>query len=204
MIGQLRGTVIERALDGTIVVDVGGVGYEVLVPLSAYGRLPAPPETATIYVHTHMREDALQLFGFLHPNDRAAFRILMTVSSVGPKLAMSILSHLDAATLAQAIAREDRKALSGISGVGKKIVERLVLELKDKLGGFHVASDASMPIPTIPVSRRELGPLGQLTGILVSMGFRPLEAERAIAAIAPGADGKTQEQLLREALASMS
>lgn len=191
-------------MDGSIVLDVGGVGYEVFVPLGALGRLPMN-ERVTLHVHTHVREDALVLYGFVTPEDRVAFRTLMGVSSVGPKLALAVLSHLSARELAAAIAREDRKALSGIPGVGKKIVERLALELKDKVGLFASPSSAGgISSPATAVVARPSGPLGSVAGMLVSMGFRPSEADRAVAAIAPGAEGKDTGALLREALAALA
>jgi Holliday junction DNA helicase RuvA len=207
VIGRLKGQILERSLDGSAVLDVNGVGYDVLVPLQSLARLPGPPAEVVLHVHTHVREDALSLFGFATLEDRAAFRTLMTVSSIGPKLALGILSHLDARALAAAIAREDRKTLQGVPGVGKKLVDRLVLELKDKLGfasatgtssitsgGTVIAPLAAMPLPS--------GPLATVATMLVSMGFRSVEADRACAAIAPTADGKTVEQLLREALSA--
>ncbi len=210
MIGRLKGLIVERAIDGTAVLDVSGVGYEVLVPLQSLARLPGPPAEVVLHIHTHVREDALQLFGFASTEDRAAFRTLLGVSSIGPKLALSILSHLDARSLAAAIAREDRKTLQGISGVGKKLVDRLILELKDKLGFVNsttttITSGGTVLSPlTAGGSTQGLsGPLAQVGSMLVSMGFRGVEADRAIAAIAKDADGKTVELLLREALASM-
>jgi Holliday junction DNA helicase RuvA len=206
VIGRLKGQIVERALDGTVVLDVSGVGYEVLVPLQSLARMPGPPAEVVMHVHTHVREDAFSLFGFASTEDRAAFRTLMGVSSIGPKLALGILSHLDARGLAAAIAREDRKTLQGIPGLGKKLVDRLVLELKDKLGfvastAASITSGGTIVAPLAsPVAS---GPLGQVGAMLVSMGFRGVEADRAIAAIAKDADGKTVETLLREALAAM-
>lgn len=208
MIGRLKGQIVERSLDGTAVVDVSGVGYDVLVPLQSLARLPGPPAEVVLHVHTHVREDALSLFGFATLEDRAAFRTLLGVSSIGPKLALGILSHLDARTLAAAIAREDRKTLQAVPGVGKKLVDRLVLELKDKLGfAQHQGSPASITsggtviAPLAPAPALS-GPLGTVATMLVSMGFRSVEADRAVAAIAATADGKTVEQLLREALSA--
>lgn len=200
MIGRLTGTIAERAVDGSIVLDVNGVGYEVFVPLGTLGKLP-PNERVTLHVHTHVREDALVLYGFATSEDRAAFRTLLGVSSVGPKLALAVLSHLSARELASAIAREDRAAFQGIPGVGKKIVERLALELKDKLGFVSPSSVGTVVSPTLVA--RPTGPLGSVAGMLVSMGFRPSEAERAVAAIAAHAEGKDTGALIREALAAL-
>lgn len=203
MIGRLHGVIVERGLDGSVVLDVSGVGYEVFVPLGSLGRLPAAPSPVTLYVHTHVREDALVLYGFGTVEDRAAFRTLLGVSSIGPKVALAVLSQLDASQLAQAIARQDKHALGGISGVGKKLVERLLLELKDKLGfvsaGAANAMTAGGPAPAPLPS----GPLASAVSALISMGFRPAEADRAVAAVAKDADGKSVEQILREALAAV-
>lgn len=207
MIGRLKGVVVERSIDGTIVVDVHGVGYDVLVPLQTLARMPSPPQEVVLHVHTVVREDAFLLFGFASLEDRAAFRTLLTVSSIGPKLAVGILSHLDAQNLAAAIAREDRKTLQSIPGVGKKLVDRIVLELKDKLGFATTSTITSngtvlAPMPG-PTPSGLTGPLGQVQAVLVSMGFRPVEAERAAAAIAPTSEGKAVDVLLREALAAL-
>ena len=206
MIGRLTGTIVERAGDGSIVLDVSGVGYEVFVPLGSLGRMPSDAPV-TLHVHTHVREDALVLYGFATAEDRAAFRTLLGVSSVGPKLALAVLSHLSARELAAAIARQDRAAFQGIPGVGKKIVERLALELKDKLG--FVSPHEAREAPGRTHADGQLlrsskdSPLGNVGGMLVSMGFRPSEADRAVAAIAKSADGKDPSVLLREALAAL-
>ncbi len=199
MIGRLRGVIVERGLDGAVVLEVGGVGYEVFVPLGALGRLP--PGEVTLHVHTHVREDAFTLYGFPTSDDRAAFRTLLGVSSIGPKVALAVLSHLDARALAQAIARQDKTLLTRIPGVGKKLVERLLLELQDKLA-FVAAGSSSGTIVAAPAPAPS-GPLQQAAAVLVSMGFRPQEADRAVAAVAKDAEGKTVEQLLREALAAV-
>jgi Holliday junction DNA helicase RuvA len=199
VIGRLRGVIVERGLDGAVVLEVGGVGYEVFVPLGALGRLP--PGEVTLHVHTHVREDAFTLYGFPTSDDRAAFRTLLGVSSIGPKVALAVLSHLDARALAQAIARQDKTLLTRIPGVGKKLVERLLLELQDKLA-FVAAGSSSGTIVAAPAPAPS-GPLQQAAAVLVSMGFRPQEADRAVAAVAKDAEGKTVEQLLREALAAV-
>jgi len=148
VIGRLLGTVIERGVDGCCVIDVAGVGYEVFVPLRSMGRLPA--ERATLHVHTHVREEALTLFGFETLADRVAFRLLLGISGVGPKLAMAILSELSANDLRGVVARQDKPRFAAISGVGKKTAERLVLELRDKvelLGSASSAGTISAPAP---------------------------------------------------------
>ena len=203
MIGRLTGNILDQTLDGTCVIDVNGVGYEVHVPLGTLGRLPAPPERATLHVHTQLREDSLTLYGFASLDDRSAFRTLLSVTGIGPKLALGILSSLDARELAEAINRGDKGRFKGVSGVGKKLVDRLVLELKDKLhfgaGGFVMPTVArAAPQPLLD------GPLGKVHGALVQMGYKPAEADLAIHKIEPHADGKATETLLREALSALA
>ena len=205
MIGRLTGIIVDQTLDGACVVDVSGVGYEVFVPLGALGRLPRAPERVTLHVHTQMREDALTLYGFASLEDRTAFRTLLGVNGVGPKLALGIMSSLNASELADALNRGDKARFKGISGVGPKIVERLVLELKDKL---HFVGGAG--VPALPASRSSApqsaftGVLATVHGALVQMGFKPFEAETALQKIQPEAEGKAAEELLREALASLA
>jgi len=200
VIGRLSGTVVEQHLDGSIIVDVSGVGYEVFVPLGTLGRLPTAPEKVVLHIHTHQpREDPMVLYGFANLDDRTAFRALLGVSTVGPKLALSILSHLGAAELADAIQRQDRTRFKGISGVGKKIVERLMLELKDKLAPLH--SSGIVPVAAMGAGVPRLtGPLAIVHGALVQMGFKPNEADAACEKIQPLSEGKPAEELLRDAL----
>ena len=197
--------IAERFVDGSCIVDVGGVGYEVLVPLGTLGRLPAPPEPVTLHVHTHAREDALVLFGFATDDDRTAFRTLLGVSNVGPKLALAILGAMDAHGLAAAIATQDPARFKGIPGVGKRTAERVILELKDKLGFASLGAAPSAPIRAPRVNgSASSAPLAQLASVLVGMGWKAAEADRAVAAIAPEAEGKPMETLLREALAQLA
>ena len=127
MIGTITGTIAHRDADGSVIVDVHGVGYEVFLPAGAAGRVELEPaQPVSFHVHTHVREDTLTLFGFATADDRAAFRALLKVSSIGPKLALSILGVMNASELHDAIARQDKTAFKGISGVGKKTVERIL------------------------------------------------------------------------------
>ena len=184
-------------------LDVAGVGYEVWVPLGTLGRLPGPPDEITLHVHTHVREDALVLYGFARSEDRAAFRTLLTISGVGPKLALAILGAMDARGLASAIASQDKARFKGIPGVGKRTTERLLLELKDKLGFVSAG-----PMPRLSGAAQAAapavdGPLPVVASLLVGMGFKPHEADRAIAQIAPDSDGKSVEELMKLALGSI-
>lgn len=205
MIGRLSGVLAQRGVDGTCVVDVGGVGYEVTVPLGTLGKLPADGERVTLTVHTHVREDSLTLYGFATPDDREAFRALLSVSQIGPKLAMAILSVLDASALARAVALSDRDAFKGIAGVGKKTVERVLLDLKDKV----LASPSSVGMLASPAPkpvRAPSDPLSVVAGALVTMGYKPSEADRALSLLAErgrGQGGEDAQTLLREALAAL-
>jgi Holliday junction DNA helicase RuvA len=181
------------------VLDVGGVGYEVFVPIRNLGQLPIA-ESATLHVHTHVREDALILYGFTTPEDRAAFRILLTVSGVGPKLALTVLSDLSAAELGQVVARGERGRLEAISGVGKKTAARLLLELKDKIPAIGFAPG---PLDVAPAPKPLGDSASQVCDALTRLGFSRAQAEAAVTQL----DGPTEkmpvEQLLRRALASL-
>lgn len=201
MIGRLSGVLCERSDDGAVIVDVGGVGYEVYVPLGAAGRLPPPPEKVTLHVHTHVREDALVLYGFPSQADRDAFRALLGVSSIGPRIALSIMSVLDAERLAVAVTRGDKAAFKGISGVGKKTVERLMIDLKDKLVAVAAAAAAAGRAATAaPHPAPPTGPLATVAAALVQMGYRQAEADRAVSQLEGREEGEPVEKLLKEAL----
>lgn len=205
MIGRLTGTVTQED-DGNVVVDVGGVGYEVVVPLGTLGRAATDAEgRTTLFVHTHVREDAFSLFGFASDADRLAFRTLIGISNVGPKMAISVLSALPAPELGAAIARKEIGRLTAISGVGKKTAERLLLELKDKLPVFE-ASAPRGPSRT-PQAPRDASPAptGELLArALTSMGYRPSEAERAVDQLRDRLDEAPLADLLKEALAFLA
>lgn len=198
MIGRLFGNVIDDSADGALVLDVGGVGYEVFVPLGLIGRTGR--ESVSLHVHTHVREDAITLFGFANEPDRFAFRTLLSVSGIGPKLALAILSALDSSELALAIERGDKNAFKGISGVGKKTVEHLLVDLKGKLQPGAGAS--SKAAPARPVSRAPNSDV--VVALLCNMGFRRPEAEAAVASLGDEAISELPvDQLLRDALARL-
>jgi Holliday junction DNA helicase RuvA len=181
MIGRLRGKIVGQGDDGVTTIDVGGVGYEVMLPLGATGRVRAEDDGAiTIHVHTVVREDAFQLFGFPSLEERHVFRMLIGVSSVGPKTALAILGAMSVAELAGAIARQELRALVGVSGVGRKIAERILLELKDKLGAMELAGAPAAPT-TAPAGASAKAEL--LRGALATMGFKPPEVERAVESV---------------------
>jgi Holliday junction DNA helicase RuvA len=202
VIGRLLGNVIERGIDGCCVLDVAGVGYEVFVPLRSMGRLPA--ERATLHVHTHVREEALMLFGFETAADRVAFRLLLGISGVGPKLAMAIMSELSANDLRAVVAHQDKGRFAAISGVGKKTAERLVLELRDKvdlLGSASSAGTISAPVPLAPPPSTRAG---EAVSALVNLGFSRNEAEQAVAKVAAKDETRPLEVLVRQALGTLA
>jgi len=199
MIGRLTGRVLGHEADGSVVIDVGGVGYEVTAPLGTLGRATADPDgRITLWIHTHVREDALALFGFADDPERTAFRTLIGVSNVGPKIAIAVLGALPVAELSRAVARRDLGALTAISGVGKKIAERLLLELRDRLpDAAALASSAAVPArPGMQAG----GTTDRLRAALTGMGFKPAEADRAVSALEPRLSAAPFEDLLREAL----
>jgi Holliday junction DNA helicase RuvA len=203
MIGRLTGRVIEED-DGTTVLDVNGVGYELVTPLGTIGRARADDDgKVTLFVHTHVREDQLSLFGFASEGDRVAFRTLIGVSSVGPKTAIAVLSALPARELGLAIARKELGKLTAIAGIGKKTAERLLLELKDKL----TVLSAAPPRPEAPGALVAAPPSsnGELLGrALVNMGYKAAEAERAVELLGEKIIELPLPDLLREALAVLS
>ena len=203
MIGRLRGRVLSDEVEG-VVLDVHGVGYEVTVPLGTLGRAPANDAgEVTLFVHTHVREDVFSLFGFATDTDRLAFRVLIGVSSVGPKTAIAVLSALPAGDLARAIAAKDVGKLMSIPGIGKKSAERLVLELRDKLpasaASAKTAAGAATGQPTAESAHGDL-----LLSALVRMGYKVQEAERAVSAMAARAEELPLPEALREALALLA
>ncbi|MFQ5464480.1 MAG: Holliday junction branch migration protein RuvA [Thermodesulfobacteriota bacterium] len=139
MIAYINGIIIHKSTD-SVVVDVGGVGYELFIPLSTYYNLPDEGASAAFRVHTHHKDDAINLYGFLTGEEKELFRLLIGVSGVGPRLARNILSGITVADLAAAIGSGDRAALSAVPGVGAKSAERLIMELKDKVAALAVAA----------------------------------------------------------------
>ena len=194
MIAQLRGRLLRKEPQEAV-VEVGGVGYRVTIPLSTFYRIGEPGSEVTLLTHTHVREDALALFGFLTAVEQALFERLIAVSGVGPKLAVSILSGIEAPDLVTALRESDIARLTRIPGVGKKTAERLVLELKDKMQDLPSSAAA----PSAPG-----GAADDIVSALVHLGYSRPEAERAAErAMREHSDGRF-EDLLRFALQVVS
>ena len=200
MIARLRGTLLEKQ-PNRIVVDVGGVGYDVAVPLSTFYGLGEPGTGVALRVHTHVREDALALYGFATALELDLFERLISISGIGPKVALAVLSGIEPIELIGAVERGDLARLTAIPGVGKKTSERIVLELKDRLPRAHVAAVAASPdgAPEPSAVRDDL------LSALMNLGYhRPL-AERAVdAALKIAGRDAGFERTLRQALRELA
>ena len=190
MIGSLRGKLIEKR-PNLVLLDVGGVGYQVLIPLSTFTSLGALHAEATLLVHTHVREDQLSLYGFLTAREKQCFELLISASGVGPSLALKILSGMSLDELVPAIRKGDLAQLVRIPGVGRKTAERIVLELRDKLAAVDV------PEAGKPATRSQLE--SDVASALVNLGYDERAVESAMAK-SRGTVGNDFESLLRGSL----
>lgn len=197
MIAQLTGKVVRKG-EGTVVVSVGGVGYLVAVSETTHGALP-PGAEVSLRIHTAVREDAIELFGFGSELEEILFHELVRVPGVGPRTAMGILSGAPPEELARMIASADYARLKKLPGVGKKTAERMVVDLQDRLKPFAGPLPAAGPAPAAP--RKPVAPADDLLLALSDLGFKPAEAERlaALARDRAGLDAPL-EKLVREAL----
>ena len=194
MIAFLRGRVLDKS-PNRIIIDVNGVGYEVHVPLSTYYDIGDAGSDVSLHVHTHVREDALQLYGFLTPLEQLLFQRLIGISGIGPKLAVSVLSGIGSRELVTAVQQADLARLTRIPGVGKKTAERIVLELKDRLGDVPAAPDTAGARPSAGDRLRS-----DLVSALENLGYhRPL-AEKAVDATRKPDIDATFEDALKSAL----
>ncbi|MCU0255105.1 MAG: Holliday junction branch migration protein RuvA [Vicinamibacterales bacterium] len=201
MIALLRGRLVEKH-PNRLIVDVGGVGYDVAVPLSTFYDLAEPGSDVSLRVHTHVREDLIALYGFGSALEQSLFERLISVNGVGPKLAMAVLSGIEPADLVKAVRTADVARLSSIPGIGRKTAERVVLELKDKLpvapadagaGPAAVAGDTDAELRTDVLSA------------LVNLGYQRAHAEKAIGAVLKDPQGpRVFDRVLRQALRGLS
>ncbi len=184
-----------------LTLDVQGVGYEVHIPLSTYSALPNLDEVTALNIHTHLREDAIQLFGFLTHSEKELFLLLTTVSGIGPKLALSALSSLPVTELIRAVQAEDIDKLSTVPGIGKKSASRIALELKDKVGKIQPAM-AQVSASEGPGFD---GPFEDALSALVNLGYRPQDAKEALRRVTKGAAGPVVlKNLIREGLKELA
>ena len=192
MIAHLRGRLFAKQ-PGQAIVEAGGVGYDVTISVPTFTSLPAEGAEVSLYIYTHVREDALALFGFMERNEKRLFERLITVSGVGPKLAITILSGLNPERTVEAIRAQDHATLTRIPGVGKKLAERLVVELKEKLEDLAVA----------PAAQKRLAPAADdVLSALVNLGYQRPAAQKAIEAAIEKekAAGEDFDALFRAAL----
>jgi Holliday junction DNA helicase RuvA len=199
MIGRLRGEILAKH-PPQVLIDVGGVGYEVEAPMSTFYDLPAVGEPVTLITHLLVREDAHVLYGFLRERDRALFRDLLKVTGVGAKMALAILSGMDAQRFAACVEQEDITGLSRLPGIGKKTAQRLVMEMKDRLSGLGSGAAHLVIAQAADAPSAADDPLADAVSALVALGYKPPDANRMARAVDDG--GKTSEEIIRAALKS--
>jgi len=193
MIALLTGQIAYKTPDH-IILDVHGVGYRVLIPFSTYYELPEDG-AVSLHIHTSVREDAIQLYGFRTRLEKSFFQLLISVSGVGPKLARDILSNIQPAPLAQALGHSDTQQLSAIPGIGKKTAERLILELKDKVGKLDMTSLPAAEQREIPGNDI----LDDVASALLNLGYKEQLVRKALGAL-DASQGGSVEDLLKQAL----
>ena len=200
MITFLDGKLVS-ALPTQAIVDVGGVGYEIFIPLSSYDKLPSVGQPIRILTHLAVREDAHLLYGFMTAAERDLFRLLVNnVSGIGPKLALAVLSGMSVTSFKAAVVNSDVTAISKISGLGKKTAERIVLELKDKVGvaaAWEAASAAHAPTP-------EQGQANEAVLALIALGYKQVDAHKAVHDLQQKGEGKSAEELVKLTLKRMA
>ena len=200
VIGRLSGTIMQKKTP-SLIVDVNGVGYEVEAPMSTIYALPGEGDKVNLFIHTHVREDAIQLFGFASEIERRFFRTLIKISGVGAKMALAILSGISAQGFAAYVQQEDAKALTQLPGIGRKTAERLIIEMRDKLEKevfMGALPDAHHP-PRDPVAMPHVASAAaEAITALVALGYKPPEANKMIKGMPKQID--SAEELIRLAL----
>ncbi|MEA5050135.1 MAG: Holliday junction branch migration protein RuvA [Oscillospiraceae bacterium] len=182
MIYSLRGTLLKKTTDSAV-ISCGGVGFFVMIPTSVYAELPETGKTASLYTYLNVKEDGLELYGFADEAQQQTFRTLLSVSGVGPRVALSVLSVYDPQRVALSVAAGDHKAFTACAGVGPKLAQRIVLELKDKLGGLAGADAAA--VSAAQTAQAAGGAYGDAIAALVSLGYGQSEAAAAVSSFAP-------------------
>ena len=205
MIGRLRGTLLEK-LAPEVLIECGGIGYEVTMPMTSIYALPELNEQAIIYTHFVVREDAQLLYGFANKIERRLFRLVIKVNGVGPKLGLAILSSMSADQFVSCVAHDDLTSIVKIPGVGKKTAERLLIEMRDRLKDWQVTSTGSLATDTLPIELHHENTFvtnakGDATNALVSLGYSQQQADKAIRVVFKA--DSTSEDLIRDALKAM-
>jgi len=199
MIGRLRGEIVEKQAPD-LLIDVNGVGYEVQAPLSSLIAIGKIGEPVTLYTHLAVREDAHQLYGFSDKAQRTMFRTLIKVSGVGPKLALGILSSMDADTFARCIQQQEVTALTKLPGVGKKTAERLIVEMQDRLKEWQTPAPLWAAMDQAEEASHN-DKLAEAESALVALGYKPQEATKMLSKVADNVE--SSEEMIRLALKSM-
>jgi holliday junction DNA helicase RuvA len=195
MIAHLRGRLLSKH-PNQVVVETAGVGYEINISVPTFSELPGNGSEVALHIHTHVREDLIALYGFLRPAEKQLFEKLITVSGIGPKLAITILSGMAANELAGAIRGNDLTRLTKIPGIGKKTAERMVLELRDKLP--ETAGISLSPAPTMNAVEEDV------LSALVNLGYQRAAAEKVLASVVKNGKSGSFDGMFREALAGLS
>jgi Holliday junction DNA helicase RuvA len=200
MIAMLSGTLRVRE-PGRLIVATAGVGYEVFVPLSTYYRMPSVGAEVDLAIRQVVREDALLLYGFASSAEKQAFDLLMGIQHVGPKLALAILSVLAPKDLVAAISHEDVERIDAVPGVGAKVAERIVRELRDKVGLLNLATPATIDVASINGHVKGGSLVDDAISALINLGYKPAEAKRAVDAVDASDENDDLEKLIRKSLA---
>lgn len=196
MIGRLQGVLLRKE-PPALMLDVGGVGYELEAPMTTFYELPAVGERVTLYTHLVVREDAHLLYGFVRESQRRLFRELLKVNGVGPRVALAVLSGLSDEEFSRCVAQEDIARLTKVPGIGRKTAERLVIEMRDKL-----PKDIPLPASTAAGPAAPGDPVSEAVSALVALGYKPNEASRAVRSAST--KGLSAEEIIRQALKGMA
>jgi Holliday junction DNA helicase RuvA len=203
MIGWLCGVVRRREPAGLVILDVGGVGYQLAVSLQALAAVPEVGAACELWVHTHVREDALDLYGFASLEERQVFHLLLSVPGVGPKLATAILGGLPLRELMAAVAAGDRGALQRIPGVGKKTAERLILDVAEKVAVLIAGRAGALPDAVSPAAGASGSGREEARAMLTALGWKPRDVEREVEAVYEADGALPLDEIVRRALARL-
>lgn len=196
MIGYLRGVLVRKE-PPSLMLEVGGVGYELEAPMTTFYELPAVGETVSLHTHLVVREDAHLLFGFARETQRRQFRALLKVNGIGPRAALAVLSGLTENDLARCVVEENVERLTQVPGIGRKTAERLIVELRDKLSAEPIVAPAAASVVSEPRDA-----IAEAVSALIALGYKPPEASRAVRSVS-GEDLSTEE-IIRQALRAMA
>lgn len=205
MIGRLRGTLLEK-IAPEVLIECGGIGYEVTMPMTSIYALPEINEQAVIYTHFVVREDAQLLYGFANKIERRLFRLVIKVNGVGPKLGLAILSSMSADQFVSCVAHDDLTSIVKIPGVGKKTAERLLIDMRDRLKDWQVTTTTATTSDSLPIELHHektfvSNAKGDATNALVSLGYSQQQADKAVRSVFKAE--LTSEDLIRDALKAM-